>query len=318
MDNSKKTIFMFLCPDYGNVGDLAIHYSQNKFIKDNYPDYNVVEIPVAKTYDYIRPIKRVIKDSDIIALIGGGSFGDMYPKADFMRLFIIRNFKNNKVISFPQTFNFSNSNYGKRRLKRNLKVINNHSNIVLFAREKISFDLMKESFPNKNVMLCPDIVLSLNCNNNVKRDGVVFSFRNDNEKKIDDEFKSIIVNYAKDKNQSIIYRDTTIPLNEFNIDKKYNYINEVLSVFSKSKLVITDRLHGMIFSYITSTPCIVLGNNNHKIMSTYNTWLSSCNFVKFVDDSNDINNVIDDLLSLENINKLNFDNEYTTLKNQFK
>ena len=39
--------------------------------------------------------------------------------------------------------------------------------------------------------------------------------------------------------------------------------------FQKSELVITDRLHGMIFCYITKTPCIVMPNNNHKILMTY-------------------------------------------------
>jgi len=318
VDNSKKNIFMFLCPDYGNIGDLAIEYAQKEFIKNNYPDYNIIEIPVAKTYDYINTVKKYIKKSDIITLIGGGSLGDMYPKADFMRLFIIKSFKNNKVISFPQTINFSNSKYGKRRLKKNLKVINSHPNIVLFAREQVSYELMKKYFSPKKVKLCPDIVLSINFDSDFKRDGVVFSFRNDNERKISDEFKSIIINSVKAKGQNIIYRDTTILTDEFNINKKYDYFNEILSIFSKSKLVITDRLHGMVFSYITATPCIVLGNNNHKIMSTYNTWLKDCNFIKFIDNFDNIDKVIDDLLSLDNINKVNFDNKYLELKNEFK
>ena len=43
--------------------------------------------------------------------------------------------------------------------------------------------------------------------------------------------------------------------------------------FSSSKIVITDRLHGLIFSKITSTPCIAIDNSNNKIRETYNAWL---------------------------------------------
>ena len=44
-------------------------------------------------------------------------------------------------------------------------------------------------------------------------------------------------------------------------------IEEMLKKYRKCQLVITDRLHGMIFAAITSTPCIALGNYNHKIKS---------------------------------------------------
>ena len=37
-------------------------------------------------------------------------------------------------------------------------------------------------------------------------------------------------------------------------------IEEMLKKYRKCQLVITDRLHGMIFAAITSTPCIALGN----------------------------------------------------------
>ena len=48
-------------------------------------------------------------------------------------------------------------------------------------------------------------------------------------------------------------------------------IEEMLKKYRKCQLVITDRLHGMIFATITSTPCIALGNYNHKIKSCSET-----------------------------------------------
>ena len=43
-----------------------------------------------------------------------------------------------------------------------------------------------------------------------------------------------------------------------------------------------DRLHGMIFSAITQTPCLVFRNYNHKLESFYNTWLKDLPQIAFV------------------------------------
>ena len=74
----------------------------------------------------------------------------------------------------------------------------------------------------------------------------------------------------------------------------------------KSSLVITDRLHGMIFSAITSTPCISLNNYNHKVKSTFE-YLKPLNYIKCIDDVEDLEENIKFLLSLK----------YETYKNNF-
>ncbi|MGH2097437.1 polysaccharide pyruvyl transferase family protein [Aerococcus urinaeequi] len=59
------------------------------------------------------------------------------------------------------------------------------------------------------------------------------------------------------------------------ISKRDNIVMDKLKEISKHELVITDRLHGMIFAYLTDTPCLVFDNNNHKISQTYDTWLKN-------------------------------------------
>ncbi|MFB8735822.1 polysaccharide pyruvyl transferase family protein [Bacillus sp. SL00103] len=36
--------------------------------------------------------------------------------------------------------------------------------------------------------------------------------------------------------------------------------------YVKAQVVVTDRLHGMIFCAITKTPCVVLRSFDHKVM----------------------------------------------------
>lgn len=91
---------------------------------------------------------------------------------------------------------------------------------------------------------------------------------------------------------------------------------------AKSSIVITDRLHGMIFSYLTQTPCIVLANNNGKIKSAYTDWLCDCNFIKFVNNEDNILNYINDLRSIKidkkDFNKGFFDSLSKCIKNNLK
>lgn len=48
-------------------------------------------------------------------------------------------------------------------------------------------------------------------------------------------------------------------------------------------MVITDRLHGMIFCYITNTPCLVFQNNIYKVRETYE-WIKGNKNINLVSD----------------------------------
>lgn len=62
-------------------------------------------------------------------------------------------------------------------------------------------------------------------------------------------------------------------------------LHKLWEIFSKSQLVITDRLHGMIFAYITGTPAIVLPNSNFKVEKCYE-WIKDCGYIKFIKEPN--------------------------------
>ena len=67
-------------------------------------------------------------------------------------------------------------------------------------------------------------------------------------------------------------------------------MNKKFKQFKGAELVITDRLHCMIFCVITGTPCVAIDNSNKKISGVYNEWLGEINWVKFATDS-DIDNI---------------------------
>jgi pyruvyl transferase EpsI len=84
------------------------------------------------------------------------------------------------------------------------------------------------------------------------------------------------------------------------------------------EVVVTDRLHGMIFAAITGTPCVVLQNSNHKIESTHQTWLSSLSHIMLQEgyDCAQTIRMVEELkrYPIEKVQKSNYTNQYQSLK----
>lgn len=316
--------YIFLAANYGNLGDVAITYAQKQFIKKVLPNYEIIDVPIEKVYRYYKYIKKNLSKEDIITIIGGGNSGDKYIEFERIRRFIIKKFKNNKVISFPQTIDFSNTKNGNKEFKRSIKAYNENENLYLFAREKKSYDIYKKYCNKEKVYCVPDIVLSLdesNKNKSERKIEVVFSLRNDSEKKVNIQFEKDLINEIINKYQNVMFRDTHIGNDFSNKEELIIELKNIWSDFENAKIVITDRLHGMIFCAITGTPCIVLPNSNHKIKESYYNWLNDVNYIYFFEDINK-EKIFDIISKYNNKKELNvakiFQEEYTSLVNILK
>ncbi len=273
INNQNKKAFVFLAADYGNLGDVAITYAQTDFLKNSLPNYQIVDVPISKTLEGLIAIQKIIQKGDVVTTVGGGNLGNLYSQIEFYRQLVVENFPNNKIISFPQTIDFSNSDKGKKALLKAQKRYGKHTNLTFVAREQQSFEMMKQVFPKNQVILTPDIVLSLNITEPVlKRKGVVLCLRDDAEKLITNEEQSKLLNLVKQNFDTHFNYDTHIQRDKLSLKERKSELNKIWTAFKKAELVITDRLHGMIFCYITNTPCIVFNNNNHKIEGSYQ-WL---------------------------------------------
>ena len=317
---NKKNVYIFLAADYGNLGDIAITYSQRKLINKCFKDeYEILEIPLAKTYEYIDRLS--LKKDDIITIVGGGNISDRYEWIEEARRQVIKKFRKNKIVSFPQTFEFSNTNLGMESLRRTINIYNKNKNLYIFAREENSYKSIVKYLKNENVFLAPDIVFFLK--NSIKsissNDEIGFCFRNDSEKIFTQEEQNEMYNIFK--NYNIIEFDTHIGDENVIYEDRYKVLEEFIEKVGKMKLIITDRLHGMIFSYITNTPCIAFDNANHKISSTYNTWLKGCDSILLMNNLNK-DAIVEFLEKIENKNiidnsiKFNYNELEEILKKQ--
>lgn len=280
--SSSKNIYYLMAPAFGNVGDEAIVEATIHYLKDNFAEYSLIVIDYHETYQMLKEIQRIIEAEDIIVLQGGGNIGTLYYDAERMREFIINTFPNNKIISMPQSMFFSNNKAGYRKLKRCKRIYNSHGDLVLIAREKYTYERMKQEFPECKVLLNPDIVFYyskvIKNKSHVNREGVMTCLRTDKED-ILGEARSGLIRALFEKYPDLIIGDTCVPRNITAADRE----GEVLSLvnqFMKAKLVITDRLHGMVLAALTSTPCIVMPSTDKKVLGTYE-WIRNLEYISF-------------------------------------
>lgn len=310
--NNKKKVFLFLAADYGNLGDVAITYAQSNFLKEKLPDYEVVDVPISKTLEGIVFIKKIIQSEDIVTIVGGGNFGDLYNQIEHYRQLVISNFKKNRIVAFPQTIDFSKSQQGQKELLKAQKRYGNHNNLTLTAREEVSFKKMKKLFPRNKVILSPDIVMFLNESDvDNKRNGALICLRNDKEKLLKQSQEKDLLAIINSTFNKVSKYDTHINRSNLSLAERNEELQKIWKAFKNSEVVITDRLHGMIFCYITNTPCLVFQNNNHKIKGCYQ-WIKASSNIHFVEDFNV------EFIQSKLISAKNYRSGYISVKNEFE
>ncbi|MEJ6554701.1 polysaccharide pyruvyl transferase family protein [Microbacterium esteraromaticum] len=280
--DDKPIAFILLVPDYGNIGDLAIGVAQHAFLEKLLPGYEVISIPLAETYDFLRSLRKNSRPGDLIFLVGGGSTGDLYPRAHFGRTFIVRYLRNLPIISFPQSVIYSTAEARRVFGGREQRAFRSHPRLRLFAREQSSLQILREVH-DEHVGYAPDIVLSFTAERtSLRRESALVVLRNDAERLLTDSDSAAVREVVESLGIPIVSQDHEIDSRVLDKASPREVVNEMLDRYWGAKIVITDRLHGMIFAAVTGTPCVVLANTNHKISGTYDAWLRDrCPYIVF-------------------------------------
>lgn len=314
-------IILIDLPTNGNLGDQALVYATEKFIKDVISnDINLVEISNAEINSSIKFLKKSLTLNDLIIWNGGGNIGTLYPSAELSRWNMFKIFPDQYIIMFPQSVYFSLSKI--RFLKKSIYEYERKKNLSIYLRERKSFQFFKNNFSVSKLELVPDIVfylenkMPIQINSKQQRTGIITLLRNDIEKNnFDNESLIELLSNFDNVTQSDTFIDDIVVDSE----NREKLLIKKWEEIAKYKLVVTDRLHGAIFAYLTKTPVLILPNNNWKIQSTVETWLSSVESVHLLqlDNFNDkiIFNEIDKLINTP-ADYVNISSNFDNLKNE--
>ena len=283
--------FIFLAADYGNIGDLAITAAQKNFLRIHSPGCELVAIPISVTRQLLRSIRRQITQHDLVTIIGGGNMGSLYPDIEELRQLVIRTFPRNRIVCFPQTLDWDESVVSVRALREIVRTYSRHPDIYVFARESITRDKLAELFRehgNVTIGYVPDIVMSttgaaLGATSDAVPSGILRCLRDDRECVLDAVCYAQLDAALVGTGQAITRTDTHAGGSQLDEAQCALLLAGKLEQFRAARLVVTDRLHGMILSVLAGTPCLVLPNANHKIRQTWLDWLQGHPLVAFLE-----------------------------------
>lgn len=268
LNNTDGKIILFGTPAHGNLGDHAIAISELDFLKKTC-ERLVVEVPMPLYKTHRNRIKKLIDEKDVIIISGGGWMGNLWIHNEITIREIVLDYPKNKVVIFPQTLYYTDDEYGNSVLNETSKILLGHSKLYLTVREQNSYICAKERMGfigEKNLFFCPDMVaygtLAMRKNDETPQKRVLLCMRDDIEKKVNDESieaLSAMQGYSITKISTVLSR--LVPLK-----KRKLVVSNKLAEFQNASLVVTDRLHAMLFAVLSGTPCIVFDNVTGKVL----------------------------------------------------
>lgn len=272
-------------PYHSNIGDLLIWEGELAFLKKL--PYKNIDATSLETCQF------PILSSDVnILLHGGGNFGDLWRRHQEFRLKVISTYPNNRIIIFPQTVHYSDIN----TLKKDMIEMRSHDNLYVCARDKHSFEILKNE--GLNVLLVPDMAFCIDVNSlnkhrvKCKRGSLLVKRKDlelnlDNQYKIETSFplevrdwptfeKKLFVNLLQGLFKSLSIRHPYfIPLYNKYMEFYKNYSIKVgVKYVSSYKDVYTTRLHVAILRYLLGMSFYLFDNSYGKNRNFYITWLN--------------------------------------------
>lgn len=291
-------------PTHRNIGDSAIVLAEIDFLHRCFNSPKQVNEITAEAYSNFENLanKKIAENPDaLICWHGGGNMGDLWFYEEEVRRRALTTLSNYPVLMMPQTIHYSETAKGQQEKAQSVPVYNGRNKLVMVAREKVSFEIMKALYPDTRILLTPDIVLSSTAElygvTGTTRTGVLLCIRNDPEKSVADEQWEHLERFLDDT--GLQYRRTDMySMKEISISNRKERVREKMQEFCEAELVITDRLHGMVFAAITGTPCIAFSNNNHKVKGTYD-WISYLTYIKYSESVEEAERWIPKLLKMK-------------------
>lgn len=282
-------------PYHSNIGDTLIWEGECAFLK---------KLPY-KCLGYASNVTCTFPElsSDVIILLhGGGNFGDVWRKHQEFRLEVIRRYPHHRIIVFPQTVYYQDVTL----MQEDARVMAEHPDLILCARDRVSYDLLKQHFRNR-ILLVPDMAFCISPDNLSKyrqseKERILFLKRTDKE--LSSTSVSIPGNglpvdvrdwpsMEKRMWKMFLFEKSlglTLRFQKWGWKSLYRCGSGVIDWYAKRFLrlalvrkgvefvssyryIYTTRLHVMILSVLLGKECTFFDNSYGKNSAFYDTWL---------------------------------------------
>lgn len=284
IESQKPRVFLMNTADHGNLGDHALSLAAIADLKERFPDREVAEVTGFQWNWFRDQILPLVKTNDPIFIVGGGYMGTLWENEDHRVKDIIDSFPQNDITMLPQTF-YYDPDTPESVLDRERDFYSSHTNVRIIHRERRSCEWFTKHIladEGRNA-LQPDMVLLLHpeLRQERVRRGVLLCFRADKESRLTEEFKERLQKFLEETH--IPYDTIDTVADHFILpEDREKELSALLTQISNAELMITDRLHGMLFAKITETPCIAIDNVSGKVSGVYE-WIKDTTYITCIE-----------------------------------
>lgn len=295
-------------PDHENIGDNLIWGGELEYLK---------RLPYQMEYTanlYLYDSSKVSSNHTIL-LHGGGNFGDLWRAYQDFKIDVISNFKNNRIIIFPQTVYYQNPD----NITKDAAIFNSHPDLTIAARDEPSFELLKKHFNKNNIVLLPDMAFcqdfsayhsdrvtnkrlvlkrvdkELNTKTNLDK---YIQFANGKEVEVKD-WPTYNISPAQEKAEhyktrldlALSKRLLKVPGISSIVDPRHGifkrndlheHIKTGIDFINQYDEIYSTRLHGYILSILLNKEVNILDNSYGKNSNFHKTWLSDFHKTKLI------------------------------------
>ena len=296
-------------PDSANCGEHAIWLGQKRLLSEL--GITIVYESSAQSYDRDAMASRI--GAGTIFMQGGGNLS-RHPFRQELRLRVLQDFPNNKIILFPQQV----TSRDNQELERIVKAVGRHPDVTLFARSIEAQRLLTEHFRHHTrVELAPDMSFLLGPQIRPVEPlfDIVWLARTDQERANDrTEAAARLASQAAEKvvlpkfadgveiNLVVKQRPPTVLLTDWqslvfeNEEARLAYqrldfdarsqarVSRALHILSLGRLVVTDRLHAHILCLMMGIGHVLVSDESGKNRHFYETWTRDSNLCRFARD----------------------------------
>lgn len=291
--------YVFLdLPYHPNVGDTLIAFAA-KHILEKSP-YHCFYWSSGYTFD-----DRLISPETLIIFNGGGNFGDLWKSFTDFRNRVILEHPNNRFLILPQSVCYRD----EKNLEEDIKVYSHCGHrMTICARDKDSYEFLKNHFAKNNILLVPDLAFYTD-NNYLKPSfgsGRVLFLRRRDAEFIPNTKYDIVPKNAEIRDWPTMERFMRIHwkyLRLIQLRRKIQWYPKVLfhvedyiwqkcilpyylrsgiKFVNRYDVIYTTRLHVAILSMLLGKQVYFFDNSYGKNSSLYNTWLNDFPNIEFV------------------------------------
>lgn len=261
-------VIITLAADYPNLGDVALTRATLAFCREHLPGHRPHVIPAHQTLRVLRGASRHAASDDVVVITGGGNLGDRYRRLEELRCEVVRAFPRQRIVSFPQSCEWSATARGREALAYSRHVYAAHPRLTLLARDRDSLARMRAAFPDTRVGLAPDTALWLRPDATQADSPPLVCLRRDDESALDGAEQRRLATELAAAWPGATQVDTAA---EGTVDLD-GQLDRLLPRFAEAQLVVTDRLHGLVFARLHGRPCVGIEGANGKLRALVETW----------------------------------------------